>query len=779
MCILNGNHSISGNLIFIENSVLAGYGGGAYIQHSFSIISGNISFIKNTAEQGGAMLVNHSGVDISGDLSFTENFATTYRGAVVFTDGFHIISGDISFRHNVALIYGGGMQLRYGYHNLSGLFTFTNNSAVFNESGGGIYILFSDSYISGNISFIGNYAAGDGGAVAMYGSTVSMTGTHRFVNNSALRGGAIAMLGTTVMLMNPFRATFLKNYAKAYGRAVFISVDSTTGSSAAECVESNSLIDRGEECLLTLDSSSGINFNFSYNRADRAGTLLYGGNFDTCRLILSERPTDSCGNMILGVFSDNPLFSLSFRSYIVNDDKVTSLISSDPLKVCICNGDNIECNSRVVNIGAVRGRMLTLQAVIVGQNEGTVPSFVRTSLDNGVRIDTEQRIQPTGKQCTPVNYRLFSSGDATTLTLFPDNGVCRGAEAFQTRIGVKFLPCPDGFSLNGSACDCEKKLQQFTTNCDVDDETIERISNTFWMGTVYNNGTYGGLILHSGCPLDYCVDTPVSIALDNLDIQCNHNHSGTLCGPCNNNYSIALGTLHCIPCGNDHLALILPFALAGIALVAIILLLQLSVAVGSLNGLIFYANVIQANRSVFFPPGKTNILTVFIAWLNLDLGIESCFYDGMTSYAFTWLQFVFPFYVLLLITLIVAISHYSTKITKFFGNNPVSALATLILLSYSKILRVIILALSSATLDYPDGTNRMVWLYDGTVPYFQRFDHTVLGMFAILALLVVFLPYTLLLLFGHLLQAYSHWRILSWLNKIKPFMDTYYAPYTR
>lgn len=54
-----------------------------------------------------------------------------------------------------------------------------------------------------------------------------------------------------------------------------------------------------------------------------------------------------------------------------------------------------------------------------------------------------------------------------------------------------------------------------------------------------------------------------------------------------------------------------------------------------------------------------------------------------------------------------------------------------------------------------------------------------LGIFAILASLVLFLPYTLLLLFDHWLQAYSHWHILSWLNKIKPFMDAYHAPYKR
>ena len=83
------------------------------------------------------------------------------------------------------------------------------------------------------------------------------------------------------------------------------------------------------------------------------------------------------------------------------------------------------------------------------------------------------------------------------------------------------------------------------------------------------------------------------------------------------------------------MALILPFALAGVVLVAVLLLLNLSVAVGTVNGLIFYANVVQVNRSIFFPLGKTNILTVFIAWLNLDLGIETCIYDGMDAYAFT------------------------------------------------------------------------------------------------------------------------------------------------
>ena len=63
------------------------------------------------------------------------------------------------------------------------------------------------------------------------------------------------------------------------------------------------------------------------------------------------------------------------------------------------------------------------------------------------------------------------------------------------------------------------------------------------------------------------------------NIQCNHNHSGILCGSCNKGYSIAFGTLHFFPCSNDYLALIMRFALAGIVLVAIVHLLQLPVAI--------------------------------------------------------------------------------------------------------------------------------------------------------------------------------------------------------
>ena len=333
-----------------------------------------------------------------------------------------------------------------------------------------------------------------------------------------------------------------------------------------------------------------------------------------------------------------------------------------------------------------------------------------------------------------------------------------------------------------SECVCDLRLQMLKAKCNVSDNSIERVSesNPFWIGIVNDSGTYQGLILYSqsGCPFDYCVDNPVKITLDNLDVQCDHNHSNTLCGACKDGYSIVLGTLHCMPCDDDNgLALILAFAVAGVALVAAILILNLPVAAGTINGLIFYANIVQGNRSLYFPPDDVlRSITVFIAWLNLDFGIEMCFYNGMDAYAYTWLQFLYPFYLWFLIGLIIVVSRYSRKIAGILGNNPV---ATLFLLSYFKLLDSVVTPLSRASLEYPNHVTKSVWLYDGTVPYFGNAKHIALGIFSILALIFLFLPYTFLLLFGQWLQAYSHWRVLSWLNKIKPFVDAFHAPYKK
>ncbi len=100
-------------------------------------------------------------------------------------------------------------------------------------------------------------------------------------------------------------------------------------------------------------------------------------------------------------------------------------------------------------------------------------------------------------------------------------------------------------------------------------------------------------------------------------------------------------------------------------MVAFIVVLNMTIAIGTINGLVFYANIVFANRSLLLPPRTSKFLTIFISWLNLDLGIETCFYDGMDSYAKALLQLVFPSYVILLTAAIIVLAKCSVQILQF------------------------------------------------------------------------------------------------------------------
>ena len=70
-----------------------------------------------------------------------------------------------------------------------------------------------------------------------------------------------------------------------------------------------------------------------------------------------------------------------------------------------------------------------------------------------------------------------------------------------------------------------------------------------------------------------------------------------------------------------------------------------------------------------------------------------------------------------------------------------------------------------------------MWLHDANVDYLNG-KHA-LFLVAVVVFLFLFLPYTLLLLFGQWLQAISYPKLFSWVKRarLKPFMDLYHAPY--
>jgi len=137
----------------------------------------------------------------------------------------------------------------------------------------------------------------------------------------------------------------------------------------------------------------------------------------------------------------------------------------------------------------------------------------------------------------------------------------------------------------------------------------------------------------------------------------------------------------------------------------------------------------------------------------------------------TWLQFVFPVYIWTLAIVIIIICRFSNKATRLFGDNSVHILATILLLSYTKVIRTIVTCLAFAPIEYPDGT-KFVWLANGHLPYFGK-RHSFLFIAGMIALFGFALPYTAIILMVPWLRKFSNY---SWVNKFKPFFDAHYGP---
>ena len=542
-----------------------------------------------------------------------------------------------------------------------------------------------------SITFENNTGAQSGGMTLVNSFVTFEGGSHlMFSHNSGKRGGAMAFYAKSQLLIHRgiTNLTFIGNHATIVGGAIFVQ-DSDYFK-----------VDGYQKFFDTISSNKGIKpaFCFINNTAIQAGDILFGGN---------------------GNSND-----LTFKNSVNSN---WSLASTEPFKVCNCVTSKPRCSfPHYINTTLLPGQTFNIEVVAVGTWGGTVPSNIQAQLSQPTegKIAQTQLIQSVGRKCTKLSYTVYFSNDHERLQLH--------TVTYERNIRPKIFyinffrqNCTTGLSFNKitKSCVCNPILSKHGIECDVQTQKIERLSPRWINATDIHLTSIesSGVIVHDHCPFDYCIPTDgVAQSLDLLypDEQCSFNRSGILCGACQTNFSHVLGTSKCKQCTVPWIALIIPLlAIAGVALVVSLMLLNLTVSIGTINGLIFYANILRANHAVFFPHKASNtFLSIFIAWLNLDLGIETCFYNGLDAYSKTWFQLLFPLYIWFIIMAIIVVSHYSTRVSKLLGNNAVQVLATLFLLSYAKLLRIIITVFSSTELVYPDGYIRSCLLYTSPSP---------------------------------------------------------------
>ena len=478
-------------------------------------------------------------------------------------------------------------------------------------------------------------------------------------------------------------------------------------------------------------------------------------------------------------------------------------ISSGPVRVCFCTNFSSsihDCTDqdRKLNKEVKKGEAFTVSLVAVDQVGQPVNATIQASLSLAESGLSEGQLSKNiFMNCSDFTFNVVSPHDSETLALYASDGPCRNVELSRAIVEINFLPCscPIGLQMIGMnntncTCECHSDISRYMERYDSHNGSlVKRNESRAWISYINESNTsLSGYLVYSNCPFDYCLTTSPPFYLNQphgADAQCAFDRSSRLCGSCQPDHSLSLGSSRCLQCPGYWPALLTAITiaaiLAGIALVASLLVLNMTVAVGTLNGLIFYANVVYAYQNILLPFQGINFITVFISWLNLDLGIDTCYFPGLDAYIKTWLQLAFPAYVIFLVVLVIIISSYSTKFSNLIGKkDPVATLATLILLSYAKLVEVCFKSLTVGILQYPYGSNETlkVWLPDATVEYLSG-KHIPLFITAVFILLLC-LVYTALLFSWQWLLHLPKWRVFKWSRnpKIQTFIETYHLPYT-
>ena len=731
--------------------------------------------MKNKAGFGGALFIvgltlNVTGTTNATRLTLMDNSAGKGGGAMYVFRSNVTLGGTVTIENNTAAEIGGGIRTEESYIHVVGNCSLARNNAV---HGGALNTFNGRVSIQGPTQFTHNTADEHGGATYAEFTVIEILEEIDFSFNSAKRGGAMYFqqeASLKLYLHHVSRAPLLTssfNKARENGGVIYHRDSPNTSQCSYLPVVGYAKL---PNCFLQFHNFDHSPAIVSKNdSAVREGNFMFGGWMDRCKI-----PNYGTGRDILnnGAISIYPGYKATTRE-----------ISSKPYTLCLCkffhDKNCIDSNNylKVARVEVYRGQKFTV-SLLANMQYGTTATIVTAITSSTARLETYQTSQPLPDYCAPLSYTVYSNKSIEEVVLYPD-GPCRDSGFTVVIIYVTVLLCPDGFTQSGEICTCEDRLHDYPVNCTIADTPY--ITKTagldFWMGVLYANTTYQGLVMCKSCPAEYCKKGAVNVTIDNPDMQCDLNRTGLLCGACAANHSLMLGSSQCQVCPNTYLALLLPFAAEGVALVVFLTSLKLTVATGTLNSVILYANILQVKRNLFFPRTTTNLLTLFLAWMNLDLGFQTCFYDGLDAYALTWLQFAFPLYVWLIICLMIFISRYSITVSKLIGSNPVAVLATLLLMSYTKILKIIIEVYSYENLEYQDNRTVSVWLKDANMPYLKS-KHLFLTVVTSLVLVFLFLPYTLLLLLGHKLYRFTgkkHWR---WLNRLKPLLDSYY-PHTR
>ena len=660
--IINSSADFKGDITYINNV------GSFFIMDSQVVFYGSTLFFNNTQrnytnnyERGGAMTNIRSTAHFKSKAIFLDNESWKAGGGISAFGSRIYIHNELIMANNLATERGGAIYLDQSEFACRNICNFSGNTVHY--TGGAIHA--SDSLL-----FVGSEWKECESLGLMDSSLV-------FVDNSAKDGGGL-YLEATSKIYGPkvkgfkYELLFINNTAQQRGSAIFVN-DQTN-----DAICSGDFKTQHPECFLQIPFfESQLWGGIVQMDGENA---LFGGLLDRC--IVNNDFSDSTSYKV-----QHTMYGLEYFKAVTNNTDISTRISSHPVCICFCRGKEMDCNYQLPPVSVKKGEEFNVTLVAVDQVNRSLAALISITVNSAnSRLQDGQGMQKVSDECTNLTFNVYSPHDNEELILHADDP-CQHIGISTATLTVSFndCTCKTGFkpSLNNKECQCECDpvlISHCTSGmkCNQSTQSLLRRED-FWIDYI-NTSEDGDFIFFSDCPFDYCHPPShvVSINLNDpngADAQCAFNRTGLLCGKCKSGFSLSLGTSSCIRCPKawplTFIVIILGAFCFGIALVAIILVLNLTVAIGTMHGLIFYANIVAVHKNTFLPPLQANFPVVFISWLNLDTGFTTCFYEGMDTYARSWLHLVLPAYIIALVVMMIFASKSSFRFGKLIGKtNP-------------------------------------------------------------------------------------------------------------
>uniref|UniRef100_A0A1X7TGK5 TRP C-terminal domain-containing protein n=1 Tax=Amphimedon queenslandica TaxID=400682 RepID=A0A1X7TGK5_AMPQE len=749
--VTNTNFLNNGESIFNIKEWSAGAVYLTVVQHESAIIKPRVNFaFRNVSFVGN--IGNYHGVSMYVDIRPTGS-----QSGVTF-----LMESITAFRNPDSKVYGKFDFIKLFYP--VSVFYFVNIQKLI---------------IRGSQTLPSNFSQNYGSVFEILKSKVVLQGTISFYDNRADYGPAIRLLeNSLVYLKNGLRASFTNNKARSLGGAIYAA---------------GGIFLRGF-CTFQLLSGhyNNISMSFINNSAQLAGNAIYSQKiFDSNCYMHNER-----GRGLIKVygriFKHIPLTDVvSFGDYIIVCNKKYSyeVYPGALLQIPISVNDSNHHH--------------TFSVLTISFAERTNNQIKRIDWFFEGKQDTYNVIVKGGTNCTSMNFTVhtkqLSESNRRGFLLFSTSNPSKIAGK---RITLKY--CPPGFKLNPftGACGCLPNFEKIVNHnsngkkllCNIDDVSFTRPYRYLWAGSGKNNSLQYSL----SCPPGYCNihshhdilkinDTGSFVTSSEKGDSkplCHGSRTGNLCGECISNHSIVFGSTVCQSCtSNLWLLASIMYILAGPLLVFLLYALKLTLATGTLNSIIFFAQVANARivgylkvpcsdcGNVFYFVESSS---VFISWLNLNHGFPLCFYNGMTELHKAGLNLCFPVYLIIIISFLGILSKCSSKVSDRLSKSSVQVLVTVVHLSFTQLLQAILSVFKSAEIHIENENSyytKTVWYYNGTTTY-ASVEHKWLMIITSVVVGFILIPYMIIILFGKCLLKFDRTR-----EYIRPFFEAIHAPY--